>query len=156
MLLYKSELAAVPTAEYSLSFLFSVTCAKAQFGSTYSFIHQNSVSISLLPHACHIPCPSHPDFQIMCCDNYKPRSYSLCSVLHSPVTSCQYQISSSTHSYSLCSVLHSPVTSSQYQISSSAHCCGTPSACVLRLMWETKFHIHIKSQTNIHAMYKCQ
>ena len=53
-------------------------------------------------------------------------------------------------SFSLCSLLHSPVTSPLLSpISYSAPCFQTPSAYVPPSMWATKFHTHTKQQAKL-------
>jgi len=52
--------------------------------------HQNSPRICLAPHTCHIPSPSHfPDFiaRNIFSAEFRYYSSSLCSLLHSPLTS---------------------------------------------------------------------
>jgi len=57
---------------------------------SFRFPHQNPVCTSLLPHKCYMPHPSHSsrfDHSNNICEEYRSLSSSLCSFLHSSVTS---------------------------------------------------------------------
>lgn len=56
--------------------------------TSYRFMQQKCDCISILPHASCKPHPAHrPSFELPNITNYKSRSSSLCSFLHSPVSS---------------------------------------------------------------------
>ena len=61
-----------------------------QWSLSLQFPHQDPICPPLLPHTRHMPCPSHSSRFItrkILGEEYRSLSSSLCSLLHSPVTS---------------------------------------------------------------------
>ena len=79
---------------YFLKIHLNITIPSKPGSSKWSlslrFPHQNPVCISLLPHTCYKSRPSHSswfDHRVIFGEQYRSLSSSLCSFLHSPVTS---------------------------------------------------------------------
>ena len=81
--------------------------ASSKWSLYLKFPHQNPVYPSPLTHTCCMPCPPHSsrvDHQTKLGEDYRSLSSSLCSFLHSPVTSsllCPYVLLSTLFSNTL-------------------------------------------------------
>jgi len=142
---------------------------------SHRFPHQNPVYTSPLTHTCYIPLPfpssrfdqpNNIGWGVQIIKQYRSLSSSLCSFLHSPVTSSLLgpnillnTLFSSTpyspqHPILLNTLFPSTPYSPQHPIplntlfSSTPHS-PTPSAYVPPSMWATKFHTHIKQQAKL-------
>ena len=72
-----------------LNIIFPFTSGSPKWSLSLRFPHQNPVYSSPLPHTPYMPRPSHLDFITLTilCEQYRTLSSTLCSFLHSPVTS---------------------------------------------------------------------
>ena len=112
---------------FQIMFMFFHLTLGLPSGSCLQISLPKPACISLLPHTCHVPSPSDPPS------------------LERRIFGEEYRWWSS----SVRSFLQSPVTSSLLaQIFSSAPYSRTHSACVLPLMWQTKFPTQTKQQTD--------
>ena len=72
-----------------INIIFPFTLGSSKWPRFLRFPHQNSVCTSPLPHTC--TCPAPPILDLITRKvfgvEYRPLSFSLCSFLHSPVTS---------------------------------------------------------------------
>ena len=129
-----SQLHSVPTTlsnflKIHLNIILPSTSWSPQWPLSLRLPHQHPVHPYILLHTRQMPCPSHSS-----------RFY------HPHNIGNEYRSFSS----SLCSFLHSPVTSSRIvQILSPTTYSQTPSACVPPSVSATKFHNHTKPQAKL-------
>ena len=97
------------------------------------FPHQNPVRASPPPIRAKLPAPlilHHLTTRIICGEEYRSVSSSLCSFLHSPVTSSLFGPN----------ILLNTILSNTLSL-------------VPPSMWETKFHTHTKNRQNYNSVY---
>jgi hypothetical protein len=110
-----------------LNIIVPSTPRSSKWSLCLRFLHQIPVYISTLPHTCYVPRPPHSSWFIsrtILSEKYRSFSSSLCSFLHSLITS------------SLFGPIFSSVPYSQ-----------KPKTFVPPSVWATKFHTYTKQQT---------
>ena len=153
-----------PSHFLKIHFLFPSTLRFSKWSLSLRFPHQSPVCSSFLPHTCYIPGPSHSCFDDP--DNISWAqiwSYSLCSLLQSPVTSFLlgpnvFLSTLFSNTLSLCSSLHVRFTEERGTGDTRTRSC-TPYSdfrpiCAQHLSCPNT-HTHTHTHTHIHT-HMCQ